>query len=88
MPQPPGKPPLSPMERLLINMHREKPVPAGQGRVFENHVLVNETDLVKWSEDRMRRALAEVWRGRFGDLQAALGVSISRTSTRRPGSSA
>jgi hypothetical protein len=55
--------PTDPHERLLFNMKLDKPIAKGQGRVWNEYVMVNETDLLKWGEDRTRRQLAEVWRG-------------------------
>jgi hypothetical protein len=48
---------------LIVAMRLHAPIMRGQGRVLDDHVMVNESDLAKWNADRARRALVEVWRG-------------------------
>lgn len=48
---------------LLVEMKLHKPIAPGQGRVFNDYVMINEADLAKWDADRTRRSLSEVWRG-------------------------
>jgi hypothetical protein len=62
--RPPDPPPVDPDQLMIFHMRLGDPIKSRQGRIWQDLVMINESDLDYWRKDYARRQLPEVWRGR------------------------